>query len=144
MSLSKHIIDKIIQDGSFFKNDFNSETREINITDETKAWFLKELGITIQDSHFIDFYTFVATPPIGKRINLLPLDEIMESGYNYVSCIIIGDDEMGTLVYNKTNDAVMEYPNRFQSEPTAEELKAFSYKWNSFGEFLEDYYNNTH
>ncbi len=142
MSLNKHIIDKIIQDGSFFTNDFNSETREINITDETKAWFLKELGITVQDSQFIDFYTLVATPPIGKRINLLPLDEMMGNGYNYASCIIIGDDEMGTLVYNKVNDAVMKYPNRFQSEPTAEELKAFSHKWNSFKEFLEDYYND--
>lgn len=140
MSLNKHIIDKIIQNGSFFKNDFNSETREINITNETKAWFLNELGITVQDSSFIDFYTFVATPPIGKKINLLPLDEIMEDGYNHASCIIIGDDEMGTLIYSKANDAVMEYSNRFQSEPTEDELKEFSHIWNSFQEFLEDYY----
>jgi hypothetical protein len=142
MSLSRHIIDKVVQGGSFFKDDFDGESQKINATTEIRSWFLKELGITVQDSHFIDFYTLVATPPIGKRINLLPLDEIMENGYNYPSCIIIGDDEMGTLIYNKAHDTVMEYSNRFQSEPTADELNQFSHKWNSFKEFLEDYYNH--
>lgn len=140
MSLDNKIIELIMKDGSYYKKDFKEETKEVLITENIKSWFFENLGIKNKKSDFISFYTLVASPPLGKSVLLSPLDEIEEDENFTEEYILLGNDELGSILYDKNTDEVFEFDIDIDLENI--DINLAISKWKSFKEFLEEFYIN--
>ena len=56
--LSKKVINKIIEIGFYFDDEFDFEKKELLLTEESREWFKINLGISNLSSSFVDFYSF--------------------------------------------------------------------------------------
>lgn len=61
-----------------YDDSFSSETGEFVVTDQDKEYFINELGIKNVNSAFIDFFSIVGMPLLGKGDELYPLEEIID------------------------------------------------------------------
>ncbi len=147
--LSRKVIDKILQSGIYFDNEFNYETKSLDITEKTRTWFKKNLGIKNTNSAFVEFYSFVISP-IGKGGQLFDLEEILESYQNphplYAKYPQIGKRYLQissaegehSYFYDKETDAVYSVDWSQLDDLNAGKLKPM---FNSFYDFLEWYYS---
>lgn len=143
MKLDPKIMNIVLNTGSYYKSNFDIQKKTILLDDKTFDWFLNTLNIQNDRTLFIEFYSFVANPPIGNGSYLLPLDEIIDNEYFTSRLILLGDDELGLLVYEIETDRVYCYAfdAELESSYYLQELRDnYTQKWNSFEEFLADYY----
>ena len=126
-------------------------------SEEDEQWFKKTFGI-VPKSSFIDFYSVVAFPPIGKTNELLSLEQILEY-YNDPSfwwddidddikkqypdapkryLQISTQEGEGGLYYDTKTDAVYDVNWGEEEDMITGKLKPM---FNSFYDFLEWYYS---
>jgi hypothetical protein len=56
--LSQKIINKILEIGFYFDDEFDFEKNKIVLTQESRGWFRDNLGLKYLNSAFVDFYSF--------------------------------------------------------------------------------------
>lgn len=129
-----------------FNDTFCKEKDEFTITNDDRMYFKDELGIQNYNSAFIDFYTVVAIPIVGKGSELYTLEKIIEvsesdehhdiSGMN--NFLRISSIEGGSsYFYCKMTDRVFDVIWGEEDELVAGTLAP---KYCTFFEFLEWYY----
>ena len=82
--LSTKVINKILEIGFYFDDEFDYDKNEVILSNESRKWFKNNLGIMDLDSAFIDFYSF-SVGGCGTRNNadcLLTLEQIIENYKN--------------------------------------------------------------
>ncbi len=75
--LSQRVINKILEIGFYFDDEFDFEKNEIILTQESREWFKENLGLKYLDSAFVDYFSF-AIGGNGKGDELYGLEEILE------------------------------------------------------------------
>jgi hypothetical protein len=140
--LSDTAIKAILQDGSYFKDEFDFETNRPKTTDEVKDWFAQEYGIKNRDSAFVDFYNLVGAPPVGNGPDLFDLESIDKVKENFSNdlFILIASGDTGAFIYDISNDKVYEYDFLVHSYSDLDDATVPCMTWNSFSEFLDAYY----
>ena len=147
--LPKKVIKKILDDGFYFEDNFDSEKNDLIITQKLREWFNEELGLKKIDSSFVDFYSFVISP-LGKGGQLFDLEEILENyhtphplyaqypqiGKRYLQ--ISSPEGEHSYFYDKETDAVYSVDWSQLDDLNAGKLKPM---FNSFYDFLEWYYD---
>jgi hypothetical protein len=146
--LSQRVINKILESGFYFDNEFDFEKNKVVLTKKTKEWFRENLGIQNLDSTFIDFYSF-AIGGNGKGDELFDLERIIEESQNsfwkdkypnltdrYLQLSSIEGE--GSYFYDKKTDVVYDVDWNQMDDFVSGKLKP---KWKSFYDFLEWYYN---
>jgi|GEM_PF-5287298 len=98
------------------------------------------LGELIKAHFFYELYFKIALFPSGNGVLLRSLGEVEKND----NLLLIGDDEIGLLLYDMLTDKVYFY--EFDTERTSDYYLQkiqpnFLKAWDSFEEFLEDYYN---
>ena len=147
--LPKNVLNILLNRKKWCNDDTISEDgKSFIISDESKAYFLDEIGIKNRNSAFISYYTVVALTPKGNGEELLTLDKIIEE-YDTQEYEGVEAKEMerflklssvegeGSYFYDKNSDAI--YDVNWGQEPdlAAGTLKP---KFDTFYEFLEWYY----
>ena len=79
--LSQKVINKILEDGFYFDDEFDFEKNDVVLTKESREWFKDKLGLKNIDSVFVDFYSFVIGP-MGRGGQLYDLEQIIEDHKN--------------------------------------------------------------
>jgi len=149
--LSKRVINKILEDGFYFKEQFDDEKKTIIMTDAIRENFRHGLGIKNVNSAFVDFYSF-AVGGCGSRGDadcLYTLEQIIEDYKNpfwkdkypnltdrYLRISSIEGE--GSYFYDKETDAVYDVDWNQMDDFVAGKLKPM---FNSFYDFLEWYYD---
>lgn len=88
---------------------------------------------------FYELYSKIALFPSGNGVLLRSLGEV-ERNHNLIS---IGDDEIGLLLYDILTDKVYfyEFDTEKSSDYYLEKIQPnFVKNWDTFKEFIEDYY----
>ncbi|MDD5373276.1 MAG: hypothetical protein PHO62_07630 [Sulfurimonas sp.] len=114
---------------------FAKEESSLLMKKDLESW-----GID-SNSLFYKLFGAVALFPSGNTVEINSLGEVKK----HDNLLLIGDDELGLLVYDIDLDMVYEY--EFDAEKDykyylAEKRNNFIESWNSFEEFLEDYYQD--
>ncbi len=146
--LSQKVVNKILEDGLYFDDEFDFEKNEVVLTKESREWFNREFGIKNTDSAFVDFYSFVIGPS-GNGGQLFDLEQIVEDYQNpfwieqypnlterYLQISSIEGE--GSYFYDKDTDAVYDVDWGEMDDFVAGNLEP---KWKSFYDFLEWYYS---
>ncbi len=84
MPLSKKVIDKILESGLYFNDEFDSDKKELLLTQESRKWFEDNLAIKNLDSAFVDYYSFAVggCGSNSKADCLFTLQQVIESAKN--------------------------------------------------------------
>lgn len=82
--LSVKVVDAIIKTGDFFEGELDFEERKVALTNESREWFTKNLGVKNIGSEFMEFYSlFVGgCGPREEADPIFTLDELLESNEN--------------------------------------------------------------
>ena len=146
--LSQKVINKILEDGFYFDDEFDFEKNEVVLTKKSREWFNNNLGIKNVNSSFVDFYSFVIGPT-GKGEPLYDLEQIIKDyenpfwkeqypnitdNYLQISSI----EGQGSYFYDKETDAVYDVDWSQMDDFMAGKLEPM---FNSFYDFLEWYYS---
>lgn len=75
--LSKEIINKILEIGFYFDDEFNFDENKVELTKESREWFRDNLGIENLESTIVEFYSFFSGG-CGLRDEADPLFELQE------------------------------------------------------------------
>ncbi len=148
--LSQKVINKILEDGFYFDDEFDFDKNDVVLTKESREWFRNELGLKNIDSAFVDFYSF-CVGGCGSRTDadcLYTLEEILEDYKNpfweeqypniqdrYLRISSIEGE--GSYFYDKETDAVYDVDWNQMDDLVSGKLKP---QWKSFYDFLEWYY----
>ncbi len=155
--LPDNTIKQLIEHKNFCFDEYIDSDKIKNPTAEDKQWFQKLFDLSTNSS-FIDFYSAVAFPPIGKANELLSLEQILEY-YNdpyfwwddidekvkkqypdapkrYLQ--ISTQEGGGGLYYDTKTDAVYNVDWGQEEDMITGNLKPM---FNSFYDFLEWYYS---
>lgn len=131
MMLPQNTINHIKRTNVFSDDGFKSKMRE----------FIKQ-ELQINDEVFLEFYSSVTYPPAGDGAELSLIDFLDEEVDLRNGMIVLGSDDGSSIVYNKNNNHVSEINGLITINDNPEEINERIIKeWNSFYEFLEDYYN---
>lgn len=130
----------IIENGSYFKKDYDEKTNTVRLDNDAKDWYMSQMGIKSSDETFMKFYNLVGTPPLGNGIQLLAMDEIFEDEHIKDEFIIIGDDELGMLLYIKATGEINQYEFQNDSIESLDDLKNKIKSWDNFKLFIHEYY----
>ena len=150
--LSQKVINKILDDGFYFDDEFDFEKNDVVLTRESREWFNKELGLKKIDSSFVDYYSF-AVGGCGEKDNadcLCTLEQILEDYKNpfwkeqYPNLTdrylrISSIEGQGSYFYDKETDAVYDVGWDEMDDFMAGKLKPL---FTSFYDFLEWYYGD--
>jgi len=148
--LSKKVVNKILEIGFYFDDEFDFEKNEVILTKESRKWFKDNLGIKYLDSAFIDFYSFCAggCGPNDEADCLYGLEEILENyknsfwsryqqiGKRYLQLSSIEGEY--SYFYDKETDALYGVDWGEMDDFIAGKLKPL---FTSFYDFLEWYYS---
>jgi len=126
-----------------FDGVFSIDENKFIVTSDDKKYFEEEVGVKSRDSAFVDFYTAMAIPVVGKGEELLTLERIIELNevqndeakrYLQISSI----EGEGSYFFDKESDAVFDV-----SWGDEEDLKCgkLTPLYDSFYDFLEWYYS---
>ena len=77
--LSQKVINKVLDIGFYFDDEFDFVKNEVVLTQESREWFKNNLGIKILHSAFVDYFSF-AIGGNGKGEELYTLEQVLE-GY---------------------------------------------------------------
>ncbi len=130
-----------------FNDTFSKDKDGFTITDDDRMYFKDELGIQNHNSAFIDFYTVVAIPIVGKGSELYTLEKIIEVSesdeYHHVSgmnnFLRISSIEGGaSYFYDKMTDQVFDVIWGEEDDLVAGKLIPI---FDTFFDFLEWYYS---
>ncbi|SSC08997.1 hypothetical protein [bacterium endosymbiont of Bathymodiolus sp. 5 South] len=149
--LSQKIINKILETGFYFDDEFDFEKNKIVLTQESREWFRDNLGLKYLNSAFVDFYSFCSggCGPNDNADCLYGLEEICEDykqsfhaddypnitdRYLQISSI----EGEGSYFYDKKTDAVYDVDWGDMDDFMAGRLKPI---FTSFYDFLEWYYS---
>ena len=80
--LSKNVINKVLNSGLYFDDDFDFEKNEVVLTNDSRIWFGTNLGIQNINSAFIDYYAFAIGGCEGEKSCLFDLDAIFDAYEN--------------------------------------------------------------
>jgi hypothetical protein len=131
-----------------WEESYTKEQDAFIITDEDKQYFKEELGLLNLDSAFIDFYTVVAIPIVGKGSELHTLEKIIETSESSEYSDISGMNNFlrlssiegeGSYFYNKATDQVFDVSWGEELDLVEGKLKPIS---STFYDFLEWYYSD--
>jgi len=129
--LPQNTINHIKRTNVLSEDGFKSEMRE----------FIKQ-ELQINDEVFLEFYSSATYPPAGDGAELSPIDFLDEEIDVKNGMLVLGSDDGSSIVYNKNNNHVSEINGLITINDSPEEINERTIKeWNSFYEFLEDYYN---
>jgi len=147
--LSQKVINKILEIGFYFDDEFDFDKNEVILTQESREWFKNNLGLEHIDSAFVDYYSF-AIGGNGRGEELYDLERIMKEmkqpfcmwekypqiGKRYLQLSSI--EGQGSYFYDKETDALYDVGWDEMDDFMAGKLKPL---FTSFYDFLEWYYS---
>ena len=79
--LDPRVVEKIIETGDYWEDEFDFEKKELVLTRKAREWFSEVLGIKNIDSSFVDLYSFYVggCGPCELAPSLYTLEEVLES-----------------------------------------------------------------
>ena len=131
-----------------FDDVFSLEKNEFIVTDDDRKYFQEEIGLLNADSAFIDFYSVIAIPVLGKGSELCTFEQIIEIADLHEHEEIHGMDRFlrisstegeGSYFYCKSTDAVYDISWGNEEDMAKGDLLPI---YNSFAKFLSWYYSD--
>ncbi len=147
--LSQKVINKVLEIGFYFDDEFDFERNEVVLSQKSREWFRDNLGLKYIDSAFVDYFSF-AIGGNGKGDELYGLDEIIENykkpfylweqypeiGKRYLQISSIEGE--GSYFYDKETDYLYGVDWGEMDDFMVGKLKPL---FTSFYDFLEWYYS---
>lgn len=95
-----------------------------------------------ENTLFFKLYSSYAALGVGNGPELFTLEQIDEYNHFSTDYLYFASDDGGTFVYFKSTDTVHEYTGILSGDTgSPEDLGTLDRTWESFKEFLEDYYS---